>query len=211
MQTVSLNYRNFHSVTKVNKSKGVLISPYTKANFSSWIAVRSPQSFLRRIKRLILKRIVVFRLLFYGSLLLGVSTIINNSKSAEAERSVTPSYFLLHTPKPGERYKLSGVVKNGSIEIKKGTQDNRFVITDFKNDIQVMYKGSLPGTFREGDMTYIGGFLANPEDPTLFIGTSVQANHEISVDKYIGENNVDRMTSLNMIEPQVDFEYTKMS
>ena len=60
-------------------------------------------------------------------------------------------------------------------------------------------------------MTYIGGFLADPEDPTVFIGTNVTANHEIAVDKYIGDNNVDRNASLNMIEPKTDFEYTKMS
>ena len=177
----------------------------------SWLALRSNKSFVRRIKRLILKRIVVFRMLFYGSLLLGVSTIVSNSRNEETERSVTASYFIMHTPKPGERYKLSGIIKKNSIELKKGTQDVKFVITDFKNDIAVMYKGNLPSSFREGDMTYLGGFLADPEDPTLFIATSVTANHEISVDKYVGDSNVDRMASLNMIEPKTDFEYVNVS
>jgi cytochrome c-type biogenesis protein CcmE len=34
------------------------------------------RSFLRRIKRMILKRIVVFRLLFYGTLILTVGTFL---------------------------------------------------------------------------------------------------------------------------------------
>ena len=40
-----------------------------------------------------------------------------------------------------QRFKLSGIVKHGSIEMKKGTLENRFVLTDFKNDITILYKG----------------------------------------------------------------------
>lgn len=59
-------------------------------------------------------------------------------------------------------------------------------------------------------MATIGGFLADVKTPTCFIGTSVQANHEISPDKWIGESNVDRALSLNMVETEEEFEYTKM-
>ena len=45
--------------------------------------------------------------------------------------------------------------------MKKGTLENKFVVTDFKNDIVVLYKGALPQAFREGDMASIGGFLAD--------------------------------------------------
>lgn len=73
----------------------------------------------------------------------------------------------------GQRFKLSGVVKHGSIEMKKGTLENKFTLTDFKNDVSVVYKGALPATFREGDMASVGGFLADHRNPTCFIGTSV--------------------------------------
>ena len=203
--------RGFHNVCRNNSVSGKSVVQIKQANFSSYLSVFNPQGFLRRVKRLILKRIVIFRLLFYGSLILGVSTVINSSQGQEQERSITPSYFLMHTPKPGERYKLSGIIKSGSIEMKKGTLEKKFILTDFKNDILILYKGILPKTFREGDMWFWGGFLADPEDPTVFICTSVTANHEIAVDKYIGDSAVDRMASINMIEPTVDFEYTKMS
>ena len=80
---------------------------------------------------------------------------------------------------PGQRFKLSGVIKHGSIAVKKGTLDNKFIMTDFKNDIIVLFKGSLPPTFREGDMASVGGFLVDHKNPTNFIATNVQANHEI--------------------------------
>lgn len=92
---------------------------------------------------------------------------------------MTPSHFLMHTTLPGQRYRLSGVIKQGSIAVKKGTLENKFIMTDFKNDLVVLFKGPLPPTFREGDMASVGGFLADPKNPSNFIATSVSANHEI--------------------------------
>ena len=57
--------------------------------------------------------------------------------------------------------------------MKKGTLENKFIITDFKNDIIVLFKGPLPPTFREGDMASVGGFLTDPKNPTHFIATNV--------------------------------------
>lgn len=159
---------------------------------------------------MILKRIVVFRLLFYSTLIIVLGTYMQANKEVEASQSITPSHFLLHSTLPGQRFKLSGVVKNGSIEMKKGTLENKFILTDFKNDIEVLYKGSLPPTFREGDMASIGGFLADHKNPTCFIGTNVQANHDINPDRWLGDTIADKNVSINMVESVEDFEYTKM-
>ena len=85
----------------------------------------------------------------------------------------------MHTTMPGQRFQLQGVIKHGSIAVKKGTLENKFIMTDFKNDIIIFFKGPLPPTFREGDMAKVGGFLADPNNPSNFVATSVQANHEI--------------------------------
>ena len=42
------------------------------------------------------------------------------------------------------------------------------------------------------------------------MGTSVAANHEIAPDKWLGDTNMDRAVSMNMIETDEDFEYTRM-
>lgn len=123
---------------------------------------------------------------------------------------MTPSFFALHSTLPQQRFKLSGVIKSGSIEIKKGTLENRFIMTDFKNEIYVLFKGSLPPTFREGDMATVGGFLADHKNPTHFVATSVTANHEIAPDRWLGETALDKRVSINMVETTEDFEYTKM-
>lgn len=94
--------------------------------------------------------------------------------------------------------------------MKKGTLENKFIITDFKNDLIVLYKGPLPTTFKEGDMSTVGGFLADSKNPTCFVGTSVAANHDIDADKWLGDTNIDRAVSINMIESEEDFRYVRM-
>ena len=94
--------------------------------------------------------------------------------------------------------------------MKKGTLENKFCLTDFKNDIMVVYKGNLPAAFREGDMSSVGGFLADHKNPSCFIATSVAANHDIAPDRWLGETAMDRNVSMNMIESDDDFEFTKM-
>jgi hypothetical protein len=49
---------------------------------------------------MVLRRIVVFRLLFYGTLILTVGTFLQANKAMESNKSVTPSYFLMHSTLP---------------------------------------------------------------------------------------------------------------
>ena len=58
-------------------------------------------TFLRRIKRMILKRMVLFRVLFYGTVILTVSAILQAGKLTESESSITPSFFAEHSTLPG--------------------------------------------------------------------------------------------------------------
>ena len=148
--------------------------------------------------------------MFYSSLILLLGSFLEASKDQQNLQSVTPSYFMMHSTLPGQRFKLQGVIKHDSIKMKKGTLENKFTMTDFKNDITILFKGALPQTFREGDMATVGGFLSDPKNPTTFIATDVQANHDIEPDKWVGETSLDKMVSINMVEPTTDFEYTKM-
>ena len=91
--------------------------------------------------------------------------------------------------------------------MKKGTLANKFVLTDFKNDITILNNGGLPATFREGDMATVGGFLTDHNNPTYFVATNVAANHDINPDKWVGNTNLDKTVSLNMVETKEDFEY----
>jgi len=74
-------------------------------------------------------------------------------------------------PGPNERFRLGGLIKEGSWE--KG-HTNRFVITDDTVDIPVVYTGILPDLFGEGQGTIATGQLINGE----FVATEVLAKHD---------------------------------
>ena len=52
---------------------------------SSLLAFARDRSFLRRVKRMILKRIVVFRVMFYGTLILTVGSFLQANKASESQ------------------------------------------------------------------------------------------------------------------------------
>jgi cytochrome c-type biogenesis protein CcmE len=50
-----------------------------------------------------------------------------------------------------------------------------FVITDFKNEINVVYKGAVPNLFAEGKGVVAEGFL---KDKNYFTATKILAKHD---------------------------------
>lgn len=72
----------------------------------------------------------------------------------------------------GERFRLGGLVKDGSIE-KEG-ETVRFVITDTEYELPVTYVGILPDLFREGQGVIAEGSLSG----SGFSADSVLAKHD---------------------------------
>ena len=75
---------------------------------------------------------------------------------------------------PGTRFRLGGLVKEGSIQ--RGP-DGRldFVVTDAKSTIPVTYRGTVPDLFREGQGVVAEGVL----EPTgTFRADTVLARHD---------------------------------
>ena len=65
------------------------------------------------------------------------------------------------------------MVKNESILMK--SKELKFVITDFKNEINVIYSGVVPNLFSEGKGVVAEGFL---KDKNLFVATKILAKHD---------------------------------
>ena len=74
--------------------------------------------------------------------------------------------------RPGERFRLGGLVKEGSIE--KAGETVRFVITDTEHELPVTYVGILPDLFREGQGVIAEGSLSG----TSFSADTVLAKHD---------------------------------
>ncbi len=71
------------------------------------------------------------------------------------------------------KIRVGGMVKKGSIFIT--TNKVNFVITDFKNEINVTYSGLVPNLFEEGKGVVAEGYL---EDDNFFSATKILAKHD---------------------------------
>ena len=72
-----------------------------------------------------------------------------------------------------KKIRIGGVVKKGSI-LSSAEQIN-FIITDFKNEINVSYKGAVPNLFAEEKGVVAEGFL---KDKNFLIATKIMAKHD---------------------------------
>jgi cytochrome c-type biogenesis protein CcmE len=74
----------------------------------------------------------------------------------------------------GERFRLGGMVTKGSVQRTPGSLEVRFVVTDFKHDIPVVYDKVLPDLFREGQGVVAHGRMING----TFVADEVLAKHD---------------------------------
>jgi cytochrome c-type biogenesis protein CcmE len=72
------------------------------------------------------------------------------------------------------RFRLGGVVKEGSIRRVPGTLTTDFTVTDRFHDMRVQYTGILPDLFREGQSVITTGHLRSGE----FDANEVLAKHD---------------------------------
>ena len=87
-----------------------------------------------------------------------------------------------------KKIRVGGMVKEESVLIN--SDEVNFIITDFKNEINVVYSGAVPNLFAEGKGVVVEGFL---KDKNYFTATKILAKHDENymppeVKKAIGEN-----------------------
>ena len=72
-----------------------------------------------------------------------------------------------------KKIRVGGMVKEQSVSIN--SDEVNFVITDFKNEINVVYSGAVPNLFAEGKGVVAEGFL---KDKNYFTATKILAKHD---------------------------------
>ena len=72
-----------------------------------------------------------------------------------------------------KKLRVGGMVKDQSITIN--ANEINFIITDFKNEINVTYSGAVPNLFAEGKGVVAEGFL---KDRNYFSATKILAKHD---------------------------------
>jgi cytochrome c-type biogenesis protein CcmE len=108
--------------------------------------------------------------------------------------ALTDSIVFFHGPtdvvekgiRPGTRFRLGGLVKEGSV-VKGGNQTVTFEVTDTVKSVPVTYTGLLPDLFREGQGVVAEGVL---EPSGRFYADSVLAKHD---EKYMPKEVADAL------------------
>ena len=72
-----------------------------------------------------------------------------------------------------KKIRIGGMVKKDSIEISNN--EINFIITDFKNEINVVYSGAVPNLFSEEKGVVAEGYL---KDKNFFLATKILAKHD---------------------------------
>ena len=85
----------------------------------------------------------------------------------------SPSDIKVLSELENKKIRVGGMVKKSSILIK--ADEVKFIITDFKNEINVSYSGAIPNLFEEGKGVVAEGFL---KDRNFFSATKILAKHD---------------------------------
>ena len=115
---------------------------------------------------------VLFLFLVLLSIILSVYLILK-SLEENVVYFLSPSEIKNLTEINSNKIRIGGMVKNTSIIIK--SEEINFIITDFKNEINVSYSGSVPNLFAEGKGVVAEGYL---EDRSYFNAVKILAKHD---------------------------------
>jgi cytochrome c-type biogenesis protein CcmE len=133
---------------------------------------------------------VKFRFLFLVLIFLTVTLsvfLILQSLKDNVIYFQSPSEIKLLVELDKNKIRVGGMVKKQSVSVN--SKEINFIITDFKNEINVRYSGAVPNLFEEGKGVVAEGFL---KDRNYFMATKILAKHDENymppeVKKAIGE------------------------
>ena len=113
-----------------------------------------------------------FVLLILITLILSVYLILK-SLEENVVYFQSPSEIKLLAELKTKKIRVGGMVKNNSILVE--SNEVKFIVTDLKNEINVIYSGVLPNLFAEGKGVVAEGYL---KDKSLFLATKILAKHD---------------------------------
>ena len=115
---------------------------------------------------------IFFLILIFSSLSLTVFLVLK-SLEENVVYFKSPSDVKLIEELENKKIRVGGMVKKNSIEISKN--EVSFVITDFKNEINVTYLGLIPNLFSEEKGVVAEGYL---KDKNFFEASKILAKHD---------------------------------
>ncbi|MDA9974774.1 cytochrome c maturation protein CcmE [Candidatus Pelagibacter sp.] len=115
---------------------------------------------------------IVFLALILASVILTVFLVLQSLKE-NVVYFQSPSEIKSLIELNKKKIRVGGMVKEQSVFIN--SDEVNFIITDFKNEINVVYSGAVPNLFAEGKGVVAEGFL---KDKNYFTATKILAKHD---------------------------------
>ena len=113
-------------------------------------------------------------LIFFFLLSLGAITFfILKALEDNIDLYLTPTEVKESKIQDLENFKLGGMVKEDSLQMLEDLNVS-FIVTDFENEIIVIYSGVLPNLFKENSGVVASGFLSKNQ----FIAYEILAKHD---------------------------------
>ncbi|XP_020233150.1 cytochrome c-type biogenesis protein CcmE homolog, mitochondrial, partial [Cajanus cajan] len=144
-----------------------------------------------RARQLQTRRLWTYALTF--GCMAGFVVIVLNNFQDQLVFYVTPTDALeKHAANPSKsRFRLGGLVLEGSVVYPASSPEVEFVVTDLITDILVRYQGALPDLFREGHSVVVEG-LVKPFTDDIKGGVSAKSVSEKarSIDCYFSATEV---------------------
>jgi len=126
------------------------------------------------------QRRLIYVAVFLTSLSIAIGLILFALKQ-NINVFLTPSQ-LTSVETRGHHFRLGGLVKPDSLKRDANGLNVEYVVTDFKRDLRVHFKGVLPDLFREGKGMIAEGHLSSDG---VFEATQVLAKHD---ENYMPQN-----------------------
>mgnify|MGYP001246269205 FL=1 len=114
----------------------------------------------------------IFILLIFTTLILSIYLILK-SLEENVIYFQSPSEIKNIAEYENKKIRIGGMVKKDSISVNMN--EINFIITDFKNEINVIYSGAVPNLFEEEKGVVAEGFL---KDRNFFLASKILAKHD---------------------------------
>ncbi|MGH8426633.1 MAG: cytochrome c maturation protein CcmE [Gammaproteobacteria bacterium] len=118
------------------------------------------------------------RLLVVAGIIVGVGVGVGVALKAFSGNLLyyyTPTQTFAKDPGPNRVFRLGGLVEKGSVKREPGSLTVRFVVTDNKRSIPVIFTGVLPDLFRPGQGVIANGHMG---PGGVFVADDVLAKHD---------------------------------
>jgi cytochrome c-type biogenesis protein CcmE len=118
------------------------------------------------------------RMLTVGLIVVCVSLAVGLALQAFQENLLffySPTQVLAGEPPDGRKFRLGGLVEEGSVTREAGELKISFTVSDLENTLPVSYEGVLPDLFREGQGVVAHGVL---QPDGSFLAEEVLAKHD---------------------------------